>query len=481
MSFLSPEYFWLLLFLLAGFVKKDFKDIRFVAFGYILTFIFIIIALSRPVMEQEPIKTEQIFSDVIIGVDLSYSMQARDIHPSRLKKAKEILSELIKIKHDSRFGVLGFTTNTIVLSPLTKDSELLLHLFSSIDDSLIITKGSSVLPALKLARKMSKSKNLSVVLLSDGADSLEYEKEILYAKENHLKVNIFMLATQMGGTLLLENGELLKDAKEDIVVSRENKNISQISDATGGIYTKDLDELLTALKNQESKDFKANITIVRNLELFYYFIALAIITFLVSVTSLKKFIIAFLLLFGLSLEANVLEFFENENRVIFKKASSFYKKGEYQKALIAYQSVKSSSPEFKSIVYFNIANSLVRLKEYKKARESYIKSLILRYSKEADENLHFIKNVSQEKIMKTGKQKTDKKSAQAKKEEGKKKQKEGGGSNMNVSASSSDGAGKTGKKVKSNPMLNLNSSKAKLSSKQYELINKGHSNESTPW
>ena len=83
--------------------------------------------------------------------------------------------------------------------------------------------------------------------------------------------------------------------------------------------------------------------------------------------------------------------------------------------------------------------------------------------------------------MKTGKQKTDKKSAQAKKEEGKKKQKEGGGSNMNVSASSSDGAGKTGKKVKSNPMLNLNSSKAKLSSKQYELINKGHSNESTPW
>ena len=481
MSFLSPEYFWLLLFLLAGFVKKDFTEIRFVAFGYILTFIFIIIALSRPVLEQEPLKTEQIFSDVVIGVDLSYSMQASDIQPTRLKKAKEVLKNLVKIKHDSRFGVLGFTTNAIILSPLTKDSELLVHLFSSIDDSLIITKGSSVLPALKLARKMSKSKNLSVVLLSDGTDSLEYDKEILYAKENHLKVNIFMLATNIGGTLLLENGELLKDSKGDIVVSRENKSISQISDATGGIYTKNLDELLSALKNQENKDFKSKTTIVRNLELFYYFIVLSIITFLVSVTSLKKFVIAFLLLFGFTLEANVLEYFENDNRVIFKKANALYKKGEYQKALIVYESVKSSSPEFKSIVYFNIANSFVRLKEYKKARQSYLKSLTLYYSKEADENLRYIKNVSEEKIMKTGKQKTNKKSLQAKKEEGNKKKKEGGGSNMNVSASSSDAAGKIGKKVKSNPQLNLNSSKAKLSSKQYELINKGHSNESTPW
>ena len=473
MSFLSPEYFWLFLFLLAGVFKKEFSSLRFTSYGYIVTFVFIIIALSRPVIEQEPIESEEIFSDVIVAVDLSYSMQGTDIKPSRLKRAKEILTQLVKIKDDSRFGVLGFTTNAIVLSPLTQDSQLLLHLFNALDDKLIITKGSSVMPALKLARKMSKSKNPSVVILSDGADALEYDKEALYAKKSGIRVNIFMLATPYGSTLLLENGELLKDKSGDIVVSMENPNISQISTATGGVYTKDIDELLSALESQENREFKSKTTVVKNFELFYLFIVLAIITFLVSITSLKRYIISFLLLFGIALQANMVESFNTANEQ--------YKAGEYEKALLGYKSLKSNSAEIKAIIYYNMANSLVRLKEFQKAREAYLKSLTLNYSKEADENMRFIKDAGEEKIMKSGKQKSDKKSSIAKKEQGKRNKKEGGGSNMKVSANASDGAGKILKKNESEPMLSLDAFKAKLSSKQYELINKRSVNETKPY
>jgi len=129
MNFLNPEYFWFVLFLLVAFLKKDFKNLSLVAFGYIVTFIFIILALSRPVLPQEPIKTEQILSDVVIGVDLSFSMQAQDILPSRLSKAKEYLQLLVSKEKQTRYGVLGFTTNAIILSPLTQDSELLMHLY----------------------------------------------------------------------------------------------------------------------------------------------------------------------------------------------------------------------------------------------------------------------------------------------------------------------------------------------------------------
>ena len=288
MSFLHPEYFWLFLFLVAGFIKKDFRSLRLVSLGYIVTFVFIVLALTRPVLEQEPIESEQVLSDVVIAVDLAYSMQAKDIAPSRLKKAKEVLTRLIKSEQKSRFGILGFTTNAIVLSPMTEDSELLEHLFSSLDDKLIITKGSSIMPALELARKMSKSKDLSVVILSDGADENSYEEEAKYAKENSLIVNVFMLATKSGGTLSLENGELLKDETNDIVVSRENQAIEIISDATGGVYTKSFDELTDALQNQKTDDKKSQTTIIRNLELFYYLIVLAIISFLVSVTDRKS-------------------------------------------------------------------------------------------------------------------------------------------------------------------------------------------------
>ena len=481
MSFLYPEYFWLFLFLVAGFIKKDFRGLNVVSLGYIVTFVLIVLALTRPVLEQEPIQSEEVLSDVVIAVDLSYSMQADDISPTRLAKAKEILQELIKSEQKSRFGILGFTTNAIVLSPMTEDSELLEHLFNSLDDKLIITKGSSVMPALKLARKMSQSKNLSLVVLSDGADELNYEDEAKFAKENSLVVNVFMLATKMGGTLRLENGELLKDELGDIVVSKENSSIEAVSDATGGVYTKSFGVLVDALDAQKTDDKKSQTTIIRNLELFYYLIVLAIISFLVSVTTLKRFILAFLLLFGVSLDATILELFEDENRVEFKKANAYYKSGEYEKAFHTYETVKSADAEFKSIVYYNMGNSLVRLKEFKKARDAYLKSLTLYYSKEADENLHYIKDVKEQKQMSTGQQKSAKKSSMAKKEQSEKKKKEGGSSNMKVSASASSGADDGGKKTKSESKVDLNSGKAKLSSKQYELINKRGVNEKQPW
>lgn len=481
MSFLYPEYFWLFLFLVAGFIKKDFRALSVVSLGYILTFVFIVLALSRPVIEQEPIKSEQMLSDVVIAVDLSYSMQANDIAPTRLAKAKEVLSTLIKSEQKSRFGILGFTTNAIILSPMTEDSELLEHLFNSLDDKLIITKGSSIMPALKLARKMSKSKNLSVVILSDGGDEASYEEEAKYAKENSLVVNVFMLATKSGGTLMLENGELLKDETNDIVVSRANQAIELISDATGGVYTKSFDEIVDALQSQKTDDKKSQTTIIRNLELFYYLIVLAIISFLISVTTLKRYVLAFLLLFGVSLDANVLDYFEDKNTLEFKKASSYYKSGEYEKALNSYERVKSSDAEFKSIVFYNMGNSLVRLKEFKKARDAYLKSLTLSYSKEADENMYYIRDVDEQMQMKTGQEKSSKKSSIAKKEQSDKKKKEGGSSNMKVSASASSGAEDGGKKTKSTSKLDLNSGKAKLSSKQYELINKRGVNEKQPW
>ena len=155
MSLLNPEYLWLFLFLVAAFIKKDFAQLRLTSFGYILTFVFIVFALMRPVIEQEPIKTKEVLSDIVVAVDLSYSMQATDIYPSRLKFAKETLVKLVKKEKKSRFGILGFTTNAIILSPLTQDSELLLHLFGSLDEKLIMTKGSSIMPAMQLARKIT--------------------------------------------------------------------------------------------------------------------------------------------------------------------------------------------------------------------------------------------------------------------------------------------------------------------------------------
>ena len=474
MSFINLEYFWLLLLLLPLFITRDFRNYRLTFYGYVLTFILIVVALARPVIESQPIKSDEILSDVVIAVDLSYSMQADDIKPTRLSFAKETLTSLVDGDSKSRYGVLGFTTNAIILSPLTEDSQLLKHLFKALDEKLIITKGSSIMPALKLARKMSASKTPSVVILSDGADENDYALEAQYAKENSLVVNIFMIATKFGSTLKLENGELLRDELGDLIVTSANERISQISNATGGVYTDSVDELKDALASQKNKDFKSKTTIVQNTELFYYIVILAVIVFLVSITTLKRHIIAFLLLFGITLSASSI--------TEFREANKLYRDAEYEKALMKYEGVKSSKAEIKSILYYNMANTLVRLKEFKKAREAYEKSLTLKYSKEADENLQYIKDVQEQKQMNTGQEKTDKKSSIAKKEESSSKKKEAGGSsNMKVSANAGSGESKNDKKSASENMLNMNEGKAKLSSKQYELINKRSPNEKKPY
>jgi len=481
MSFINPEYFWLFVFLFAAFAKRDLKEIRFIQIAYIISFIFIVLALARPVVEREPIKTDELLSDVVLGVDLSYSMQAEDVTPTRLDAAKLALKDIVLSEQKSRFGVLAFTTNAIVLSPLTSDNELLLHLFGLLDYSLIMTRGSSIMPALKLARKMSNSKELSVVLLSDGTDTLNYSSEARYAKEEGLVINILMIATKLGSTLKLENGELLKDELEEIVVTRENSAIESLAEATGGIYTKEVSEILSALASQRDERHKSSVILVQNQELFYYCVSLALVFFLLATTTLKRYVLAFFLLIGITLEADVLDFMKDENALAFQKAVKLYEAGKYEQSLRIFSSVHSSNAEVKSVVFYNIGNTLVRLKEFQKAREAYKKSLILLYTKEADENLLYIKDVKEQKDMSTGQQKTPKHSEVAKQRENSQKGESGGSSNMKVSASSGSGSQKKGKKSLSAPKIDLNSGKARLSSKQYELINRRKIDEKKPY
>ncbi len=474
MSFLNPEFFYFLILLLPLFIKKNFRKINFISYGYVLTFIFIVLALVRPVIHQEPIKSEQVLSDVIIAVDLSHSMSATDIKPSRLARAKVILKKLVKSDTNTRYAVIGFTTNAVVLSPLTQDSELLMHLYDGLDTNLIMTKGSSIMSALELSAKMSKSKKPSLVILSDGGDEFSYEDEANFAKRRGMIVNIFMLASKMGATLHADNGELIKDEIGDILVSRENDAIKLIANASSGVYTKEFDTLRDALNTQKNTRYKTQTTLVQNMEFFYYFIVLAILTFLVTLTSLKRYIIAFLLLFAINLNASS----TTEN---FLKASEYYKAGKYEKALDHYEILKSSNAEFKSVIFYNIGNSFVRLKEFKKARDAYLKSLTLFYSLEADENMRYIGDVQEQEQMSTGQEKSKKKSSIAKKRKNSKESKSGGSSNMKVSAPASGGSADIGEKTKSEAMLNLNKGNAKLSSKQYELINKRGINEKKPW
>ncbi len=469
----------------------------------------LVLALSRPVFPEKPVTVEEAGSDVILAVDVSYSMRATDIAPSRLGAAKEVLSHIVRSDKRDRFGVLAHTTSAIVLSPLTKDTELLLHLAASMDESQIITKGTSVMSALELARKMSHAQHPLVVLLTDGGDELSYEKEAAFAEENGLKVCVVMLASAQGSTLPAGDGSL-RDEKGHIVVSSRNDAIGSIASQSGGkmIDGADAGSVLEWIERERGEDFAGSTTVARYTELFYFPAALALIAFVLAFTTagerVSKKVLPLLALIGLSAQGGVLDFAYlylaeanyregNFDRSIlfygkvegdearYNRANALYKAGKYAEALNVYRQIRSNDPVFKSALFYNIGNCHIRLQQFEEARNALLKSLTLRYTKKADQNLRAIEGAQEQQTLSVRKEKNDKFSADENKPAGAPKSgKEGGGSNMQSDIASS-GAGDAQKKAQGDPRFSTSQGKAGLSSKQYELINQRSVHETKPW
>jgi len=474
----------------------------------LLSIALVILSLARPIIPQKPLEIEQAGRDVILAIDLSYSMRGTDVAPSRLSEAKKILIETVRTHPKDRFGVIGFTTQAIVLSPLTKDTELLEHLFGALDETQIITKGTEVMSALELSRKMSHAKTPLVILLTDGGDEANYDKEAQFSQDNKLRVNIVMLASQNGSMLPTEDGSALKDEKGHIVVSARNDAINAIARASDGKVVSSAEELRSLIDDAGMDDFTGSSSVSDNQELFTFPLALALAVFVLAMTSLgdkisKIFIIA-LAFIGISANAGVLDFayfhtafkeyngknyersaqwFEkiDSNEAGYNRANALYKAGKYQEALTQYRRIRSNEPLFKSKVYYNMGNCHVRLGEFENGRNAFLKSLTLKYTKEADENLRFIAQAQEKKTLNARKEKKDQFSQEENAPTGEKKEsKQGGGSNMQSDMKSS-GGGDEGKKAQGDPRFSASQGKAKLSSRQYELINVRSVHETKPW
>jgi Ca-activated chloride channel family protein len=169
----------------------------------------------------------------------------------------------------------------------------------------------------------------------------------------------------------------------------------------------------------------------------------------------------------------------------YNAANAWYRAGEYERALQLYRAVEAPGAEAAARVWFNRGNTLVRLKEFAKARDAYARSLALYYDEAALENMMHILYAEEQDHMLTGRQE-GKKRVQDQEEEGSQeqsgRQKEGGGSNQQSAAERNRGAGSQGKKVEREAQLEFsNKGSSTLSSKQYELINQRSVHETKPW
>ena len=267
------------------YIKKSGFSKRLRAYILIFSLIFGIISLARPVITNGEIKIKQSYINAVIALDISNSMRVDDLFPSRFEFAKNKIYSFLDNAMDKRLGVVGFSNEAFMISPLTSDFSSLKYPISNLNFSNLNLQGTDIYSLLRSVDTLFKDeKNKILVLFSDGGDNEEFSKEIKFAKENKISVFVYLTATNKGG--------LFKAPNNDVVLLKANQNIKDLALKTGGAYMqsslnnddmKALNSLISAkFKNSSDKDE----VIKDQKELFYYPLILAIILYFMANFSL---------------------------------------------------------------------------------------------------------------------------------------------------------------------------------------------------
>ena len=274
-------------------IGKNQKKLNFALL--ILSFVFLILALARPIIQNKPIKISQSSLSIVVSFDISKSMQCEDVYPNRLDFAKNKFNNLLSNLKDEKVGAIGFSSRAFLIAPITNDYLTLKYLVKNLDTQYTNVKGSSVIEALRSTQNLLKtSDKKALIIFTDGTDSNTFDDEIDYANENNIKVFVYAIATPKGGVIKLKNG-VQKDKKGNIVVTRLNENIKKLALDTSGAYLEystssaDINMFIEAIKDKFKAKQKKDVTIKNNIELFYIPLSLAILFFFVAISGFRRY------------------------------------------------------------------------------------------------------------------------------------------------------------------------------------------------
>jgi Ca-activated chloride channel family protein len=210
----------------------------------------------------ETVKREGI--DIVFAMDVSKSMLAEDVAPSRLEKSKQIVSQIINQLGSDRIGIVVYAGSAFPVLPITTDYGVAKMFLQSVNPDMVSSQGTSLDEAIKLsatyfAEKSKTSKLL--ILISDGEDHSEgAEAAAEDAKKLGMKIITIGLGTEKGATIPLKKNGIVESYQRDnngeVVVTKLNPNsLATIAKITGGGYINgnNTKEVLEYIKNTLDK------------------------------------------------------------------------------------------------------------------------------------------------------------------------------------------------------------------------------------
>lgn len=202
-----------------------------------LAWTLLVLAMAGPRWDYHQIRAFQPAADMVILLDISASMNIKDVRPSRLIRARQEIQDLVRLNPGIRLGLIAFASIAHVATPITEDGDSLLRQLPGLTTDLVRLQGSNLGNALKLAASLldaqGKESSHHILLLSDGDfEEPELEQKISKLKEQDIRLHVLALGTDGGGPV-----PYMTAPGGKAIVSRLNEQAMQkLAETGGGVY-----------------------------------------------------------------------------------------------------------------------------------------------------------------------------------------------------------------------------------------------------
>jgi len=272
--------------------------IKFILYSSAL--ILLILALAGPRVGSQLREVGKKGREIVIAIDVSYSMLASDIKPSRLEMAKNALTRMLEQLENDRVALIVFAGEAYTVMPMTNDFSAARLFLRNAGPGMVSKQGTSIPAAITMALR-SYSPSLpdasapafakALIIVTDGEN---HEQGVLEAAEEAKKQGIVIhtigIGDPQGVPIPLSPGssDFRRDKEGNVIVSKLDENtLKKISAGTGGYYIRSgndptgLFRLIRKLDEMEKQEFKTK-TFAQYDEKFQFFIGFALLLFLLE-------------------------------------------------------------------------------------------------------------------------------------------------------------------------------------------------------
>ena len=354
----------------------------------------LIVMLARPQFGTKINNEQRVGIETIIAMDISNSMLAEDIVPSRLDRSKMMVENLVDHFTNDKIGLIVFAGDAFVQLPITSDYVSAKMFLSSIDPSMMATQGTDIARAIDMAmHSFTQEEGIgkAIIVITDGEDheggALEAAKA---AKDAGMRVYVLGVGSTKGSPIPIPGtGDYMKDNTGNTVMSALNEDMCrQVAQAGGGAYihVENNSAAQDQLDNELDKLSKKETTSTVYSEFDEQFQAVAILALLLIILEICIFdrrnpLLKRLSLFGSKKKsaATLLLLFvaftasAQTDRQYIREGNKQFRMGDYAKAEVSYRKAVEKNPKNPQAVY-NLGNALMAQKKDSAAVQQFEQS-----------------------------------------------------------------------------------------------------------